>query len=677
MSIYKLGGFMQEEIKNLKKLIDENEVISFDVFDTLLLRNILKPTDLFLVLNSFALENYQIKNFYEVRISAEKESRVGHENNETTLEDIYKVISKKFDQDTKKIMERELELEEKFLVANPWMQEIYKYAKKKKKHILAISDMYLPKKFIKKILENNGYQLDEIYVSSENFQVKGNKTLFEYVKKKEKISPEKWLHIGDNKISDYESPKEMGINAYHYLSVGSRSAFKNKSDTIEESILKGIEQNAIFASTEELSDWEIFGIKYVSPLYYGFTNWIYQLTKHKDNIYFLARDGYAIKQVYEMFTKKLNKNIDTYYLYCSRAAFQIPTLCDKEKAYALDILTRYNPTMNQKLKIENILKTLKLDADNYEKQFRNFDLNKDVILDQTNLYRVKKFLSYIYDDILEKLKEKKELVEEYLKEMNLDKYDSLNIVDIGWAGSTQYALYDLVDKKITGYYFGTRKNMYDDVKYNSFGYMFDAEEPKERFKKVDDNVMMYEFIFSAPHGSTLGFKKEKGKIVPILGDNEENKIFIEQFQKTAIDTCQKYLKYYDELKTISPEIVLDNYNEFIEEKTYKSLEMFVNIKESVGYDGGKISFVPVFKEEEIRKDLTKLYKEISTALWKNSFLIEGKNEEEYNTIKKELFSKKTRIKCLLKNINIKTILRAIRYPRTTLRKIKMVLKKND
>ena len=105
--------------------------------------------------------------------------------------------------------------------------------------------------------------------------------------------------------------------------------------------------------------------------------------------------------------------------------------------------------------------------------------------------------------------------------------------------------------------------------------------------------------------------------------------------------------------------------------------MFVNIKESVGYDGEKISFVPVFKEEEIKQDLTKFYNEINTALWKNSFLIEGKNEEEYNAIKKELFSKKTRVKCLVKNINIKTILRAIRYPRTTLRKIKMVKKKND
>lgn len=668
---------MQEEVKKLKKLIDENNVISFDVFDTLLLRNILKPTDLFLLLNSYTLENCQIENFYEERIKAESESRVGHENNETTIENIYEVLSKKINKDLQKVMEKELELEEKFLVANPWMQEIYTYAKKKKKKVLAISDMYLPKKFIQKILEKNGYKLDEIYVSSEKFQVKGNGSLFEYVKNEEKINPEKWLHIGDNEISDYEAPKKIGINAYHYLSISKRSGFANNTQTVEESILKGIEQNEIFATTKELSDWEIFGIKYVSPLYYGFTNWIYQLTKHKDNIYFLARDGYAIKQVYEMFTRKLNKNIDTYYLYCSRAAFQIPTLCDKEKAYALDILTRYNPTMNQKVKIDNILKALKLDASKYEKQFRNFELNKDVILDQTNLYRVKKFLSYIYDDIFEKLKEKKELVEEYLKEMNLEKYDSLNIVDIGWAGSTQYALYDLVDKKITGYYFGTRKNMYDDVKYNSFGYMFDSEEPKDRYKKVDDNVMMYEFVFSAPHGSTLGFKKEKGKVVPILGDNGENDSYIEQFQKTAIEICQKYLKYYDELKSISPEIVLNNYNEFIENKNFKGLEMFANIKESVGYDGEKISFVPVFKEEDIRKDPTVFYREINVALWKNSFLIEGKNEEEYNAIKKELFSKKTRIKCLLKNINIKTILRAIRYPRTTLRKIKMVLKKND
>ena len=675
MSIYKLGGFMQEEIKNVKKLIDENDVISFDVFDTLLLRNILKPTDLFLLLDSYALDNYQINDFSEVRVSAERESRVGHENNETTIEDIYKVISKKYNKDIKKIMERELELEEKFLVANPWMQEIYKYAKKKKKHILAISDMYLPKKFIKKILENNGYQLDEIYVSSENFQVKGNKTLFEYVKKEEKISADKWLHIGDNKISDYESPKEMGINAYHYLSVNKRSAFENKSHTIEESILKGIEQNAIFASAEELTDWEIFGIKCVSPIYYGFTNWIYQLTKHKDNIYFLARDGFAIKQVYEMFKKKLNKKMKTYYLYCSRASFQNPTLVDCSKEFALEILTRYNQSLNQKLQIKNILKSIGLNIEEYKKELKNFDLTSDTILNTENIYRVKKFLSYIYKDITEKLSEKKQIVKKYLIQMDMNKYTDINIVDVGWAGSTQYSLEKFLPQKtFVGYYFGTLKDMYENVKYNSFGYMFDAEEPKERFKMIYENIMMYEFIMSAPHGTTKGFHEHDGKIEPILGDNSINDTSINLFQKSAIRICEKYLKYYDELKNTNPTIYLMNYNTFLKEKNYEDLQMFKNTVESVGYDGNPIMFVPTYKEEYILNNLADFYKEISKSLWNQSFLVEGKNKEEYELLQKKLNKKFTKIKCIIKATNIKSILKALRYPRTTIRKLKSILR---
>ena len=54
---------MQEEFQKLKKLIDQYDVVSFDVFDTLLLRNVLKPTDLFLAMNDCALEQYRIVDF--------------------------------------------------------------------------------------------------------------------------------------------------------------------------------------------------------------------------------------------------------------------------------------------------------------------------------------------------------------------------------------------------------------------------------------------------------------------------------------------------------------------------------------------------------------------------------------------------------------------------------------
>lgn len=666
---------MQEELKKIKKLIDENEIISFDIFDTLLLRNVLNPTDVFLAMNDYAKENFDITNFKERRVEAEKISRKGHENNETTLESIYTALEEIEQKDLTKLMQKEMEFEKKFLVKNPFMFEVYSYAKRKKKKIYAISDMYLSKENITDILTGFGYKMNEIFVSSTNFKVKGNGSLFEYVKEYQNLEYSHWLHIGDNYHSDVKMPLNLGMQAYHYLKVNNRSYFINESGTLEESILKGIIENKLYATLEDYTPWQIFGIKCVSPIYYGFTNWIYQLTKHKENIYFLARDGFAMKEIYEKFKQKLNKNIDTYYLYCSRASYQNPTLVFCEKDFALEILTRYNASLNQKLKISAILKTVGLENKDYTKALKNFNLTLDTVLYPGNIQHVKKFLGYIYSDIKDSLTLKKDLVVSYLKQMKMDSYQKVNLVDVGWAGSTQFSLNKLMPNiEFSGYYFGTLKSMYDNVKYNSFGYAFDSEEPKEIYQKITDNIMMYEFIMSASHGSTKGFKKNGKKIEPILGDNSVNEKYIDEFQTSAIDICTEYLNYYDELKNLKASVAIQNYEKFINEKKYDDLKMFKNIIESVGYDNQTTSFVPSYTKEEIEKDLANFYKEIDKSLWKDTFLVENMNEEEYNHFKKELFSKKKKLKCLFKSFHFKDIPRLIRYPRTTIRKIKSILK---
>jgi len=660
------------ELESIKKLIEENEVVSFDVFDTLLLRNILRPADIFFLLEESAKKEFEIKNFREERILAESNSRIGHENNETTIDDIYKELEKKFHKKLAKLKTKELELEKKFLTKNPFLYEVYSYAKKKKKKVFAISDMYLTKEFIQEVLKENGYELDAVYVSSENFKVKGNASLFEEVYEKEKVSKEKWLHMGDNRISDVESPRKFGIHSYHYKNVLERSGFENKTGNVTESIIKGIQQNMLFTG-EEITPWKRFGITCVAPIYYGFTNWLYQMTKHTDNVYFLARDAYMIQKVYQLFTEKLNKNIDTYYLYCSRASYQIPTLIDGPKDLALDVLTRFNEAMGQKVRINS----LGLDSKNYEKEFRNFRLTEDTILTKNNVYKVQKFLSYIYEDITEKLKEKRDIVVKYLEQMNMNKYDKINIVDIGWAGSTQYALsLMLKEKTITGYYFGTRKKMYENVKYNSFGYMYDSEEPEKTYKHIDENVMMYEFIFSAPHGTTLGFEEKNGKLHPILEDFKDNESAMKEFQSSALKTCEAFLKYYDELKYIENEVVLINYKEMIKNKNYQDLVMFSSVMEAVGYDGGKLPFVNTYKKEEVLEDLKSFYEKISESLWKNTFLLEGMEQEEYEEFTVSLKSTKRKIRSIIKSLSLLKILKALRYPRTTLRKIKALMK-ND
>lgn len=60
------------DIQKIKKLIDENDVISFDIFDTLLLRPFINPTDVFSALS----EIHQEPSFTLDRIISEKKARL-------------------------------------------------------------------------------------------------------------------------------------------------------------------------------------------------------------------------------------------------------------------------------------------------------------------------------------------------------------------------------------------------------------------------------------------------------------------------------------------------------------------------------------------------------------------------------------------------------------------------
>ena len=67
------------------KEIKNYDIVSFDIFDTLLKRNVKEPTDVF----SYMEKKYQINGFREKRIEAEKAARKKKNGLEISLEDIY------------------------------------------------------------------------------------------------------------------------------------------------------------------------------------------------------------------------------------------------------------------------------------------------------------------------------------------------------------------------------------------------------------------------------------------------------------------------------------------------------------------------------------------------------------------------------------------------------------
>lgn len=197
---------------SIKRKINHASVVSFDIFDTLLLRPYVYPTDLFRHIERAHKRPF----FFNVRTSAEYTARQISKQEDITLDEIYAQVDAQF-QDMKDV---ELAWEKMVLQQNPEMKAIWDYAKQSGKKIIVTSDMYLPSDFIADVLHKNGFDgWDRLYISGEIKKTKATGTLFEHVIRDLNITASKILHIGDNKKSDYINPRKYGIRAILYPQV--------------------------------------------------------------------------------------------------------------------------------------------------------------------------------------------------------------------------------------------------------------------------------------------------------------------------------------------------------------------------------------------------------------------------------------------------------------------------
>ncbi len=200
--------------------------VSFDVFDTLLLRPFWFPTDLFFFLDRKAgelLKTTDIVNYSSIRREAEQKAleeaeRQGRQD--VTLDEIYQVIenSSLFPGDVcAALKNEEKELELRFCYARNSAAEIVKLALEKGKTVIAISDMYLPTHFIRELLKKNGFpSFEHIYVSSEIGKTKRSGALYDYIISDLHISEAEIIHIGDQLEADVNIPRRHGWKAHPF-----------------------------------------------------------------------------------------------------------------------------------------------------------------------------------------------------------------------------------------------------------------------------------------------------------------------------------------------------------------------------------------------------------------------------------------------------------------------------
>ena len=105
--------------------LKEYEVISFDIFDTLIFRSVAQPTDVFY----FVGEKMDIMDFKNIRSWAEWDARMkcnaknGHM--EIDIQDIWENLAEDVGCDARVGMQMELDLERSICYANPFMLSVW------------------------------------------------------------------------------------------------------------------------------------------------------------------------------------------------------------------------------------------------------------------------------------------------------------------------------------------------------------------------------------------------------------------------------------------------------------------------------------------------------------------------------------------------------------------------
>jgi HAD superfamily hydrolase (TIGR01549 family) len=301
----------------MDKIFDEivkHDIISFDIFDTLLIRPFARAKDIF----KFIELNENATGFAISREKAEIEARVKNPKDEdVTIDEIYNFIEEKF----KRVKTKEIEIEEQILQVNSKIKEYFDFALSLGKKIVLVSDSYLTKDILEIILNRRGYSgYNKIYISSEYRKTKHSGKLFQVVQ--EDLKTKNILHIGDNKYSDYTVPKNLGWDAICikkpvdiYLDHDSRAKnlYNKQSDNLEISILFGI--LAIYYINKSNNYWKDFGFKYAGPAIYAYTSWIYReaCKDNIENILFISQESYSLRKVFEILYP--DKHFNTQYVY--------------------------------------------------------------------------------------------------------------------------------------------------------------------------------------------------------------------------------------------------------------------------------------------------------------------------------------------------------------------------
>lgn len=498
-------ALLRRDPEKLARLLGRYDIVSFDLFDTLIFRACASPQDVFwLVGNALYLTN-----FHQIRRDIEKECRERHADHEVFLEEIYETAAQRYGIDKEKGMRKELELERALCFANPYMQQVVKLLQELGKRIIVTSNMYLRSDLLRELLASCGYDLKEIYVSCEQGCSKRHGALQR--KLSQRFGNSTVIHIGDNYRMDVEGSRMAGWKAVHYPNVSElgKPYRGTRMSVLSGSVWQGL-VNAKLHSGEPLDPYYEYGYAYAGYLVVGFCKWLNEAAKRRgiDRFLFAARDMDVVYKVY----RQCFSQVDSAYIRASRTS-SIHLSFARHIDHFFDWHIRRR--IRSALTLKAVLQELELDF--LIPYLSQAGLCPQELLDGDNAPAMKALLYAHREEILAHYAPERQAGEAYYRAQIADA-KHICFVDLGWKGSTasslEYFLKEIchLDVEISSALLGSEGHAFVDEKIDTGkleSYIFSSQANADIMRVHNRNGdiwrRIYEIIFTSKERSLLRF----------------------------------------------------------------------------------------------------------------------------------------------------------------------------
>ena len=509
-------------------------VISFDVFDTLIVRKVAAPRDVFLHLATtapFSEWSVDAAELAQHRQDAEMDVRRRAARTrgsaEVTLYEIHATLAERLERpvsDVPAMVRAEQLLERALCVAHPYLRTLFDRAVGDGKTVWCVSDTYHDAIFLRELLASCGYDVDNVQVvsSADQRMSKGEGKLLSRLAADASVPPVEVLHIGDHPRADFTLPAQAGFLAVCHPWAASRHD-DAPSTAPGDAIALGLAQIGSRTVRPAFPFWWRFGYSVAGPLLCAFASWLHErfAADGVDRAYFLLRDGEIILDVYRALLGE-RAGPSTTLLESSRRAFVLPAVEAGRGSITSQLLATENPRAAREF-----LERFGVPTGDFGAAFRAVGLASGDELVAPNdliaLTKVRALLSRhdVGAALLQRSRSERALLWAYLTQEGVTAPGRIALVDIGWAGTIQKAVMAVASLEqrpldVHGYYLGTVVSIVADLDGSrQQGFLFDAGIPVARASVIMQLRQLVEFICTTTRGSLRTFRQDGPAVVPV------------------------------------------------------------------------------------------------------------------------------------------------------------------